>query len=134
MVTVQGWILVVTGILVGVPAAWIVVRTIRGPVTRSPTLWCELPPAVPPGFHVVVAVEAPLADKLPEHVGDLRAISVGVAGQPVGLMLDPGRYWLYATPARGPLQMIEAADLAFAAIRQDPARMLALSAEPVDVA
>jgi hypothetical protein len=65
----------------------------------------------------VVALSAPIQDRVPRDPQELQAVAVAVTGQPVGLVLAAGTYWLYAVPARGHIGMIEAVDIVFSAIR-----------------
>jgi hypothetical protein len=130
--TLQYWILLATGIVVGIPAAWIVRRTIKGPPRSVPTYWCELPPSAGQ-FQIVVALAAPLHAATPHGLDDLCAISCAVAGEPVGLVLAAGAYWLYAVPASGRESVIEAADLVFAAIRAGASTLVPVGPTPVTV-
>ncbi|MBS1119158.1 MAG: hypothetical protein H6Q90_1386 [Deltaproteobacteria bacterium] len=131
--TLQGWILLATGIVVGIPAVWIVLRTIQGPPHALPTYWCELPPSAAGQFHIVIALAAPLHDRAPREVQDLHAVSHAVAGQPVGMVLAPGTYWLYAVPARGREGMVETLDVVFAAIKAGGSSLVPVGATPVTV-
>jgi hypothetical protein len=130
----EGWIILVTAILVGLPAVWIISRIVKGPPRAEPTFYCELPASAAPGFHVVVALSASLESEVPSTIQQLRAVSVALAGRPVGLVLDPGEFWLYALPVPGPIGMIQAVDTVFAAMRRDPTVLLRVAPAPIKVA
>ena len=127
------WMNTAIGVIVGLPILWVVYRAFRSMRGAEANVWRALPAAAAPDFHVVFALTAPLEQQAPSKPDDFAAVSVTVPGQRAGLTLGPGKYWLYAVPARGAVNEVDALATAATAVNQSRAMVLAFDDLPVTV-
>jgi hypothetical protein len=131
--TWASWVNTAIGVIVGLPILWVIYRAFRSMRGAEANVWRALPAGAAPDFHVVFALAAPLEERLPSKPEDFAAISVTVPGQRAGLTLGPGKYWLYAVPARSGVNETEALDAAATAVAQHRAQVMAFDDLPVTV-
>jgi hypothetical protein len=127
------WFNTAIGVLVGLPILWVIYRAFRNMRGAFPNVWRALPDIASPNFHVVFAVERPLEEGVPQTPEEFAAISVTLPGQRAGLTLRPGKYWLYAVPARNAVNEVDAVATAARALQENRATVLTFDDLPVTV-
>lgn len=129
----HAWINWAVGAIVGLPIIYVVYRAFRSMRGAEANVWRALPGAAGSNFHVVFALERPIEEQLPRKPEDFATVSVTLPGQRAGLTLGPGRYWLYAVPARGAVNEADAMATAARALSESRATLLTFDDLPVVV-
>jgi hypothetical protein len=132
-VTAHSWLNTLIGFIVGLPILYVIYRAFRSLRGAEANVWRALPAAAPTDFHVVIALARPLEEHVPSKPEDFAAVLVTVPGQRAGLTLGPGKYWLYAIPARGAVNEAEAMDRVASAVQGSRALVLPFEDLPVTV-